>query len=156
MQRTIFSIISGIVLFFLILLLGYSVFITTGATPIGKDIQLIAKHKDFDKIEEELTTEGFLQLQDQVFQFTFLVFFPGVCLLTGLIAGFIARTKFWLIGLLSLTPGSILMLITGATSLIHYRVYSIMYSIPLALLYLGLGSLGGFIAGYFKKKKMTV
>jgi hypothetical protein len=148
MLRSIFSIILGVVLSFFILFLGFYLFVITGITPIGKDIQLIVEYQSFDKIAEAISPEKFLQLQDQVFQFNFLVFVPIVCLLAGLIAGAIARRRFWLIGLLSITPLSVLSVIMGAALLL--------YSIPLAVLYLGLGSLGGFIAGLVKKRKMAV
>ncbi len=147
MRRNILSIILGIIISFFILFLGFYVFIVTGTTPIGKDIQLISKYQSYDKIVDAVSPEEFFELQDQASQFNLLVFVPVVCLLTGLIASSVARTKFWLIGLLSITPLSVLSLIMGAALLLYF--------IPLTVLYLGLGSLGGFIAGYFKKKKMT-
>jgi hypothetical protein len=146
MRRSVFSVIGGIIFSFLVLLLAFYVFIISGVTPIGKDIRLVIKHQSFDKLVKAVSPEEFLQLQEQAFQFTVLFLFPVVCLLTGLIAGSISRRHFWLVGLLSVTPFTILSIIMEADIL----------TIPLTILYLGLGSLGGFIAGYFKKKKMKL
>jgi MFS family permease len=144
MRRNVCSIILGVILSFLLPLLGFYVFIVTGVSPIGKDMQLVSEYQSFDKIMEALSAEEFLQLQDQAFQFIVLLLFPVVSLLTGLLAASISRRKFWLVGLISVTPFTILSIIMEAGIL----------AIPLTILYLGLGSLGGFIAGYFKKKKM--
>jgi len=146
MRRNVCSIILGVILSFFLPLLGFYVFIKTGVSPIGKDMKLLLKYQSYDKIFEALSPEEFLQLQEQAFQFIVLLFLPVVCLLTGLLAASISRRKFWLVGLISVTPLTILSIVMEADIL----------AIPLTILYLGLGSLGGFIAGLIKKRKMAV
>jgi len=146
MRRNVCSIIFGVVLSFFILLLGFHVFIKTGVTPIGKEIQMASEYRSFDDFAEALSAESFLQLMDQAFQFTVLFLFPVVCLLTGLLAASISRRNFWLVGLISVTPLTILSIVMELGIL----------AIPLTILYLGLGCLGGFIAGLVKKRKMAV